>query len=90
MLPTKDTSTKKAPSRKTGTASGRTKRGAPKAALVREAIGGAEVLGEERNRMVAEAAYFIAEHRGFIGGSSLEDWLAAEAQVDTMLSRRAT
>jgi hypothetical protein len=31
---------------------------------------------------VALAAYFIAEKRGFEPGHELEDWLAAEAQID--------
>jgi DUF2934 family protein len=30
---------------------------------------------------VAEAAYFLAEHRGFEPGHELEDWLEAERQV---------
>jgi len=30
---------------------------------------------------VAEAAYFIAEQRGFAAGYEMEDWLAAEAQI---------
>ncbi len=41
-----------------------------------------------RQQMIAEAAYFIAEQRGFKGGSKLEDWLIAEAQVDARLSKR--
>lgn len=45
------------------------------------------VSPEARSRMVAEAAYYIAEHRGFAKGSPLEDWLAAEAQINTMLYR---
>jgi hypothetical protein len=43
---------------------------------------------DQRHHMVAEAAYFMAEHRGFIGDLSIEDWLVAEQQVDTMLSER--
>ncbi len=44
-------------------------------------------LDETRRRqMIAEAAYFLAEQRGFKGGSALEDWLIAEAQVDRQLS----
>ena len=39
---------------------------------------------EERHRRIAEAAYFIAERRGFRGGSALEDWLAAEIQIDAV------
>ncbi len=31
---------------------------------------------------VAEAAYFIAERRGFGPGHELEDWLAAEAEIE--------
>jgi hypothetical protein len=31
--------------------------------------------------MVAEAAYYLAERRGFCPGGELEDWLAAEAQL---------
>jgi len=32
---------------------------------------------------VAEAAYFLAQQRGFAPGFEMEDWLAAEAQVRT-------
>jgi hypothetical protein len=40
---------------------------------------------EERERLVAEAAYFIAERRGFEAGRELEDWLQAEAEVNRRL-----
>ena len=43
------------------------------------------VSHEERWRMVAEAAYYIAQRRGFVGGDALADWVAAEAEVDTRL-----
>lgn len=36
----------------------------------------------EHRRRVAEAAYFLAEHRGFKGGDPVQDWLAAEAQIN--------
>jgi hypothetical protein len=39
--------------------------------------------------MTAEAAYYIAEHRGFAPGHELEDWLLAEKQIDAMLSSEA-
>ncbi len=35
--------------------------------------------------MVAEAAYYRAEARGFATGYELEDWLDAEAEVDRSL-----
>ncbi len=46
------------------------------------------VSPEERQRMIAEAAYYRALARGFAGGDPLEDWLAAEAEVDRALARR--
>ncbi|MGP0053929.1 MAG: DUF2934 domain-containing protein [Steroidobacteraceae bacterium] len=36
-----------------------------------------------RRRLVAAEAYFRAERRGFAAGHELEDWLAAEAAVDS-------
>jgi hypothetical protein len=44
-----------------------------------------ELAGEDRHRLIAEAAYFRAEQRGFVPGCELEDWLAAELEVDTLL-----
>ncbi len=38
-----------------------------------------------REQMIAVAAYFRAQHRGFQGGNSEDDWLAAEAEIDAML-----
>ena len=43
------------------------------------------LTAEERYRMIAEAAYFRAEKRGFLGGNVAEDWLEAEAEIDRML-----
>jgi hypothetical protein len=39
----------------------------------------------EREAMIAEAAYFRAEARGFEAGHELADWLAAERDVDRLL-----
>ncbi|HTP94896.1 MAG TPA: DUF2934 domain-containing protein [Burkholderiales bacterium] len=38
-----------------------------------------------RRRMIEAAAYHRAEQRGFQGGDPVEDWLAAEAEVDALL-----
>jgi hypothetical protein len=61
-------------------------------ALVREPAtpsnakaGDRDTAGEDRYRMIAEAAYFRAERRGFEPGSELYDWLAAEIEVDEIL-----
>ena len=40
------------------------------------------MLRFERHRMIAEAAYYRAEHRGFQDGSSEHDWLEAERDID--------
>jgi hypothetical protein len=46
---------------------------------------GSGVTAEQRQRMIAEAAYFRAQRRGFQIGNPLEDWLAAEAEIDRVL-----
>jgi len=40
---------------------------------------------EERSEMIAVAAYYLAEHRGFTAGGATDDWLQAEQQIDRML-----
>jgi len=44
-----------------------------------------DISPEERNRMIAEAAYYRAEQHGFNPDRQIEDWLAAEQEVDVML-----
>lgn len=39
----------------------------------------------EREQMVAVAAYYLAEHRGFCPGGEDNDWQRAERQIDLML-----
>ncbi len=41
---------------------------------------------EELRELIAEAAYYRAERRGFDGGFELEDWLEAEAEVKSRLA----
>jgi len=43
---------------------------------------GAFLEPERRQAMIAEAAYFQAEHRGFESGHELEDWYEAEKEID--------
>lgn len=40
---------------------------------------------EQRYQMVQDAAYFIAEKNGFVAGS-LDYWIAAEVEIETLLS----
>jgi Protein of unknown function (DUF2934) len=46
----------------------------------------AAVTPDMRRAMIAEAAYFIAQQRGFGCGREMEDWLLAEEQVDAVLT----
>jgi Protein of unknown function (DUF2934) len=39
-----------------------------------------------RHEIIAQAAYLRAERRGFAPGYEIEDWLAAEMEVDTGLT----
>ena len=40
-----------------------------------------------RGTMIAEAAYFRAQRRGFEPGHELEDWIAAEGEIQDLWSR---
>ena len=46
---------------------------------------GAKIVPEQRQELIAQAAYFIAERRGFVPGNELEDWLQAEAEIEACL-----
>lgn len=48
-----------------------------------------EVPAELRRRLIAEAAYFRAERRGFQPGFESQDWEEAEAEVDARLHAEA-
>jgi hypothetical protein len=41
---------------------------------------------EHRRALIAQIAYYRAERRGFEPGHEAEDWLSAEAEVDTALT----
>ena len=60
---------------------------APRKSAVRETIPAPArfVDPERRADLIAEAAFFRAEKRGFSPGREMEDWLAAESEVDALL-----
>ncbi|HOE41619.1 MAG TPA: DUF2934 domain-containing protein [Rhodoferax sp.] len=37
-----------------------------------------------REQMVAQAAYYLSEQRGFSPGNDLGDWLSAEVYIDSL------
>lgn len=41
-----------------------------------------------RHDMIEQAAYFRAEQRGFVPGHAMEDWLAAETEIDLLIRER--
>lgn len=71
------------------TAAARPRATRPAAAKPQPRLGkGGSVTSEERTRLIAEAAYFKAERRDFAGGSALDDWIEAEAEIDALLNTR--
>lgn len=44
-----------------------------------------KVKGLDRQEMIAIAAYYRAESRGFICGNEIQDWLWAEKEIDSRL-----
>ena len=40
---------------------------------------------EHRYHMIATAAYFLAQGRGFVGGYEMQDWITAEQKIDAQL-----
>lgn len=46
------------------------------------------ITPEQRYQMIAEAAYYHAERRGFIIGDMAQDWLDAEVEIDRILQQQ--
>lgn len=49
-------------------------------------VSGETIDPAHRYVMIAEAAFFIAEARGFNPSQEFDDWLAAEREIDQRLS----
>lgn len=58
---------------------------AAKPAIKRKKAGHA-VPQEQRAHYIEVAAFYIAERRGFAPGDPMDDWLAAEAEIDQLLA----
>jgi len=54
-----------------------------------EVVAARSVSAAERQRMIREAAYCRYARRNFADGHALDDWLAAEAEVDRLLEQSA-
>jgi DUF2934 family protein len=62
-----------------------TRSAAPRAARVPAPATRLDVSPQERQRMIEEAAYYRAQQRGFAPGNEVEDWIAAETEIDGQL-----
>ncbi len=82
----KKTAKPAAPKRKRSTTAAKATRKTTKkttaAKTVRKPMPVPSTTAEGRHAMIAQAAYFIAEARGFQPGCDMADWLAAERQID--------
>jgi hypothetical protein len=50
--------------------------------------GGPLIPASLRHDMIRDAAYFRAQARGFVPGKEIEDWLAAEQDVEELIVRQ--
>ena len=58
-----------------------------KPAAPRAAVAKITITPEQRYCMIAEAAYFHAERRGF-RGDPVRDWVAAEKEIEALLNKK--
>ena len=47
------------------------------------------ISAQQRQHMIEEAAYFIAQREGFVSHSPLHYWLTAEKEIDRQLAKEA-
>lgn len=66
--------------------SGTTGRARGADSTVREVV---SIGAKERDAMIREAAYRRFEQRGRVHGDDVDDWLAAEAEIDALLVEHA-
>jgi hypothetical protein len=72
----------------TATRTRTTRRPAPKTNLrpLRADVVATVIDPEHRRALIAQVAYYRSERRGFEPGYETQDWLDAEAEVDTALT----
>jgi hypothetical protein len=45
------------------------------------------ISAADRHRLISQAAYLRAKQRSFAAGHEVEDWLAAEREIDAQLAQ---
>ncbi len=85
----KPTPKKKAASPKKAVKKAVTKKSVKKASVKKAASKKAvkTISYQQRYQMIAEAAYLLAEQQNFRADSELDNWLAAEAQIDGWIKK---
>jgi hypothetical protein len=58
----------------------------PSADAMLTQAGAASTDPAQRHVMIAEAAFYIAQSRGFTPSQELDDWLAAEREIERRLA----
>ena len=81
------TATKKAPAAKVETLAAPKAKAAATAKKPAAAKAKKSVTPEQRYMMICEAAYFKAQRRGFAPENEIQDWLDAEAEINSLLSK---
>ena len=61
------------------------KKAVVKPAVAAEAPSMPVLTPDQRRYYVEVAAFYIAERRGFHGGSEMDDWVQAEAEIDRLV-----
>jgi hypothetical protein len=80
----KTAGTKKAVTKKSVASKAVAEKAAPRKKVATGAVVHRQISSAERRRMIAEAAYLRSEAQGFYSDER-EDWLLAEAEVDSLL-----
>lgn len=71
-----------------------TKKAAVKKAAVKKKAAGKKTVSkktisyQQRYQMISEAAYHISEKQGFQPGIEMDNWLAAEKQIDGWIKKQ--
>jgi hypothetical protein len=90
--PTKKSSKRKSSVKKTPASTRASKSPTKKSSRKKKPVAKSEfalgVTPEERQHMIAIAAYVRAEKRGFVGGDAGDDWRQAEAEIDALLKKK--
>lgn len=82
------TKPKKVVAKNQARASATTKSTNKKIASSKQKTASKSISPEQRQQMIEEAAYYIAEKKGFEAHSILDNWLAAEAEIDNQFSQK--